>query len=67
MVQSLAQRGVRVAVVLIDAATFGKGESPLALYGELTASDILTYTVAKGDDLSLALSASAVGADAWQG
>ena len=67
MVQSLAQRGVRVAVVLIDAATFGKGESPLALYGELTASDILTYTVARGDDLSLALSASAVGADAWQG
>lgn len=66
-VQSLVQRGVRVAAVLVDAGTFGKGESPLALYGELTASDILTYTVARGDDLSLALSTSAVGADAWQG
>ncbi len=66
-VRALSQRGVRVAAVLVDAGTFGKGESPLALYGELAASDVLTYTVARGDDLSLALSTSAVGADAWQG
>ena len=65
-VQSLAQRGVRVAVVLVDAGTFGGEDSPLLLYGELTASDILTYVVAQGDDLSLALSSTAVGADAWQ-
>ena len=65
--QSLAQRGVRVAVVLVDPSTFGGRESPLVLFGELTASNILTYVVSEGDDLGLALSTSAVGADAWQG
>ncbi len=64
-VQSLVQRGVRVAVVLVDPSTFGGEGSPLLLYGELTASDILTYVVAQGDDLAFALSSSAVGADAW--
>lgn len=65
-VQALVQRGVRVAVVLVDPSTFGGEGSPLLLYGELTASDILTYVVAQGDDLSFALSSSAVGAEAWQ-
>ena len=65
-VQSLAQRGVRVAVVLVDPSTFGSGGPPLVLFGELTASDILTYVVGQGDDISLALSSSAVGAEAWQ-
>ena len=65
--QSLSQRGVRVAVVLIDPTTFGGAESPLVMFGELTASNILTYVVGLGDDLSLALSTTAVGADAWQG
>ncbi len=64
--QSLVQRGVRASVVLIDPSTFGGEGSPLVLYGELTASDILTYVVAQGDDLSYALSSSAVGAEAWQ-
>ena len=64
--QSLVQRGVRASVVLIDPGTFGGEGSPLVLYGELTASDILTYVVAQGDDLSYALSSSAVGAEAWQ-
>jgi uncharacterized protein (DUF58 family) len=65
-VQALVQRGVRVAVVLVDPSTFGGEGSPLLLYGELTASDILTYVVAQGDDLSFALSSTALGAEAWQ-
>lgn len=65
-IQSLAQRGVRVAVVLIDASTFGGRHTPLLLFGELTASNILTYVVRRGDDLPLALSTTTVGADAWQ-
>jgi len=65
-VQALVQRGVRAAVVLVDPSTFGGEGSPLVLYGELTASDILTYVVAQGDDLSFALSSTAVGAEAWQ-
>ena len=65
-VQALVQRGVRVAVVLIDPSTFGGEGSPLVLYGELTASDILTYVVTQGDDLAFALSSTSVGAEAWQ-
>lgn len=65
-VQALVQRGVRAAVILIDPSTFGGEGSPLVLYGELTASDILTYVVAQGDDLSFALSSTAMGADTWQ-
>lgn len=64
--QSLVQRGVRASVVLVDPSTFGGEGSPMVLYGELTASDILTYVVAQGDDLSFALSSTAVGAEAWQ-
>ncbi|MCC6380909.1 MAG: DUF58 domain-containing protein [Dehalococcoidia bacterium] len=64
--QSLTQRGVRAAVVLIDPSTFGGKRSPLMLYGELTASDILTYVVRRGDELSLALSPSGAGVAAWQ-
>jgi len=64
-VQSLTQRGVKVAVVLVDPSTFGSDRSPLLLYGQLTASDILTYVVSKGDDLSLALSPGA-GVGTWQ-
>jgi uncharacterized protein (DUF58 family) len=66
-VQSLVQRGVRCAVVLVDPSTFGVAESPLLLFGELTASDILTYVVRRGDDLSVALSPTATGVGAaWQ-
>jgi uncharacterized protein (DUF58 family) len=64
--QSLTQRGVRAAVVLIDPSTFGSDRSALVTYGELTASDILTYVVNKGDDLALALSPGGVGVPAWQ-
>jgi uncharacterized protein (DUF58 family) len=64
-IQSLAQRGVRVATVLIDPSTFGANRSPLMLYGELTASNIMTYIVSNGDDLGLALSPSG-GSGTWQ-
>jgi uncharacterized protein (DUF58 family) len=66
-VQSLTQRGVRAAVVLIDPSTFGSDRQALLMYGQLTASDILTYVLSKGDDLGLALSPSAAGAGIWQG
>ncbi|NJD64762.1 MAG: DUF58 domain-containing protein [Chloroflexi bacterium] len=65
-IQSLTQRGVRAAVVLLDPSTFASDRSPLLLYGQLTASDIMTYVVRKGDDLGLALSPTATGAGAWQ-
>lgn len=65
-IQSLTQRGVRAAVVLIDPSSFGAPRSPLLLYGQLTASDILTYVVQRGDDLSLALAPAGAGAAAWQ-
>ncbi|MEX1103633.1 MAG: DUF58 domain-containing protein [Dehalococcoidia bacterium] len=64
--QSLTQRGVRATVVLLDPASFGSERSSLVTYGELTASDILTYVVNKGDDLSLALSPGGMGVAAWQ-
>jgi uncharacterized protein (DUF58 family) len=66
-IQSLTQRGVRAAVVLLDPSTFGADRSPLVMFSELTASDILTYVVSKGDDLSLALSPTTSGAATWQG
>ena len=65
--QSLVQRGVRAAVVLVDPSSFGSDRSPLMMFGELTASDILTYVVRKGDELSIALSPTGSGVAAWQG
>ncbi|MBE7518927.1 MAG: DUF58 domain-containing protein [Thermoflexaceae bacterium] len=65
---SLTQRGVKAAVVLVDPSSFGGGEAPLMIYGALTAADVLTYVVQKGDDLGLALSPALVseGASRWQ-
>jgi uncharacterized protein (DUF58 family) len=66
-IQSLTQRGVRAAVVLVDPSSFGATQrSPLLLYGELAASDILTYVVRKNDDLGVALSPTIGGVAAWQ-
>ena len=65
-IQALVQRGVRAAVVLLDPSTFGGTKSPLMLFSELSASDILTYVVRKGDDLSIALSPSTGGVSSWQ-
>lgn len=64
-IQSLQQRGVRVAVVLVDPGSFGGKASPLMLYGELTASNILPYVVRKDDDLGLVLSGTGGGGQ-WQ-
>jgi len=58
---SLTQRGVKAAVVLVDPSTFGSSQSPLMMYGALTAADVPTYVVRKGDDLSLALGPSQEG------
>ncbi len=65
-IQSLTQRGVRAAVVLMDPSTFGSDRSPLLMFSQLTASDIMTYVIRKGDDLGLALSPTGSGASAWQ-
>lgn len=65
-IQSLTQRGVRAAAILVDPSTFGDSRSPLMLFGQLTASDILTYVVRRGEDLSLALSPTSSGVNAWQ-
>lgn len=65
-IQSLTQRGVRAAVVLLDPSTFGSERSPLVIFSELTASDIVTYVVRNGEDLSIALSPSGKGVGAWQ-
>jgi uncharacterized protein (DUF58 family) len=62
---SLTQRGVKAAVVLVDPSTFGANQSPLLMYGALTAADVPTYVVRNGDDLSLALSPSQEGVAKW--
>lgn len=53
--QELVQRGVRVAVVLLEAGSFGAGESAPVALRALAASDIVTYVVRRGDDLATAL------------
>ncbi|MHB8576492.1 MAG: DUF58 domain-containing protein [Dehalococcoidia bacterium] len=51
----LTQRGVKVAVVLIEASTFGGRGNPLLVVGSLAAADIWTYLVKRGDNLSSSL------------
>lgn len=53
--QALTQRGVRAAVILLEASTFGKADDSLLVFGALTASDIYTYLVKRSDDLLAAL------------
>jgi uncharacterized protein (DUF58 family) len=55
--QFVAERGVKVAAVLLEASTFGGNENSLMVFGSLAASDIYTYLVRRSDDLitSLAL------------
>ena len=53
--QSLVQQGTRAAVVMLERGSFGGGGETLLPFSTLVASDILTYLVRKGDDLSLAL------------
>jgi uncharacterized protein (DUF58 family) len=61
--QSLTQRGVKVAAVLLESSTFVEGGGPvegddrgsLLVFGALAASDIYTYLVKRSDDLAQAL------------
>lgn len=54
--QSLAQRGVKVAAVYLEPETFGSDESSLLVFGALTASGLPAYFIRRGDDLIVALS-----------
>jgi uncharacterized protein (DUF58 family) len=53
--QSLAQRGVKVAAVLLEPSTFGADASSLLVFGALAAGDIYTYLVKRSDNLVAAL------------
>jgi uncharacterized protein (DUF58 family) len=53
--QSLAQRGVKVAAILLEPSTFGSADNSLLVFGTLAASDIYTYLVKRSDDLAQAL------------
>jgi uncharacterized protein (DUF58 family) len=57
----LTQRGVKVAVVLLEASTFGARDNSLMVVSQLTAADIWTYMVKQGDDLSNTLAPSGEG------
>lgn len=58
---ALTQRGVKVAVVLLEASTFGGKSNSLMVVSSLAAADIWTYLVKQGDDLSNALAPTAEG------
>jgi uncharacterized protein (DUF58 family) len=53
--QFIAQRGVKVACVLLDAATFGSANNSLMVFGALAAGDIYTYVVRRSEDLDSSL------------
>ncbi len=54
--QSLLQRGVKVAAVYLEPETFDHPDSSLMVFGAIMAADLPTYFVRRGDDLSVALS-----------
>jgi uncharacterized protein (DUF58 family) len=53
--QFIAQRGVKVAAVILDPATFGSSKNSLMVFGALAAGDIYTYVVRKSEDLDTSL------------
>jgi uncharacterized protein (DUF58 family) len=55
LIDQLQRLGLRPAVILLDAATFGGQPGSQALAGKLSALNIPTVCVAEGDDLSEAL------------
>jgi uncharacterized protein (DUF58 family) len=57
----LTQRGVKVAVVLLEANTFGASTNSLMVVSQLTAADIWTYLVKQGDNLSTTLTPAGEG------
>jgi uncharacterized protein (DUF58 family) len=58
---ALTQRGVKVAVVLLESSTFGGESGSLMVVSSLAAADIWTYLVKQGDDLSNTLAPIAEG------
>lgn len=62
--QFLAERGVKVAAVLLEPSTFGGSENSLMVFGALAASDVYTYLVRRSDDLVTSL---AMGVEAAEG
>lgn len=53
--QFLAQRGVKVAAVLLEPSTFGGSENSLMVFGALAASDVYTYLVKQSDSIMTSL------------
>lgn len=53
--QFIAQRGVKVAAVLLDAGTFDSSKNSLMVFGALAAGDIYTYVVRRSDELDTSL------------
>jgi uncharacterized protein (DUF58 family) len=62
--QFIAEQGVKVGAVLLDAETFGGSESSLMAFGALAASDVYTYLVRNSDDLITSL---AMGSESTEG
>ena len=60
----LAERGVKVGAVLLEASTFGEADSSLMVFGALAASEVYTYLVRKSDDLITSLAMGLEGSDA---
>ena len=54
--QFLAERGVKVAAVLLEPSTFGGSENSLMVFGALAAAEVYTYLVKRSDDIITALS-----------
>ncbi len=55
VLRSLAQRGARSVAVLLDAFSFDHKKPQALPLNALAASGVLTYTIRKGDELSLSL------------
>ena len=53
---ALARKGVKLVVVLVDAASFGAPFNTLEVLGPLADGGIAAYVVKKDDDISTALS-----------
>ena len=59
--EGLVERGVKVTVVALEAASFGARHSPLLTFSALAAGSLPTYWVRRGDDLAAALGPQALG------
>jgi uncharacterized protein (DUF58 family) len=59
--EGLVERGVKVTVVALEAASFGRRDSPLLTFSALAACSLPTYWVRRSDDLAAALGPQALG------